>query len=509
MHAEPPMGSAAPTGGRLLARNTLWNLIGQAGLVAAAFVSIPFIIRGIGPDRFGVLSLIWALIGYMGLLDLGLGRALTQMVARKLGSGDERNIPKLVWTSVVVMFVLGVAGAVGLIVATPWATAHLLRVPSELRSDAVRSLYVLAFAVPAVVVSAALMGLLEALQRFQVINLLWMPAGIASYVGAALIMPFSRSLVAVVAVLVVARNAMCIGLGIACGKAAPTLWRWRTIDLATIPPLVRFGGWMTVSNVISPLLVSLDRFLIAGTLSVAAVAYYATPLQAVSTLGIVPDAMARVLFPAFALSLFGPEGRLRLLYQRGVKYTYLALFPLVVIIVSFAPEILRVWLGDDFADQGTGVMRWLAVGVLFNSLARMPFALIQGAGRPDVTAKVHAIELPLYVVLLWWAMTRFGLVGAAAAWTARMAVDTTALFLLASRVLPDVRGIGMRLFGPVVLAVAITAAVGTPHELLTRAAVCGAVLAVFGSVAWRAVMAADEKRLILTRMGMGVAASIG
>ncbi len=467
MNAEPATGSAGTTGGRLLARNTLWNLIGQAGLAAAAFVSIPFIVRGIGPDRFGALSLIWALIGYMGLLDFGLGRALTQMVARKLGSGDERDIPNLVW------------------------------------------LYVLAFAVPAVVVSAALMGLLEALQRFQVINLLWMPAGIVSYVGAALILPFSRSLVAVVAVLAVARNAMCIGLVVACAKAAPALWRWRTIDLATIPPLVRFGGWMTVSNVISPLLVSLDRFLIAGTLSVAAVAYYATPLQAVSTRGIVPDAMARVLFPAFALSLFGTEGRLRLLYQRGVKYTYLALFPLVVIIVTFAPEILRVWLGEDFADQGTGVMRWLAVGVLFNSLARMPFALIQGAGRPDVTAKLHAIELPLYVALLWWAMTRFGLVGAAAAWTARMVADTTALFLLASRVLPEVRGIGMRLLGPVLLAVAIAAAVRLPHELLTRAAVCGVVLAVFGSVAWRAVMAADEKRLIMTRMGIGVAASIG
>jgi O-antigen/teichoic acid export membrane protein len=86
------------TRGRLLARNTLWNLVGSGAPMAVAFFCIPVLIRALGKDRFGVLTLAWALIGYASLFDLGLGRALTQLVARKLGAGRDREVPTLVWT---------------------------------------------------------------------------------------------------------------------------------------------------------------------------------------------------------------------------------------------------------------------------------------------------------------------------------------------------------------------------------------------------------------------------
>src|SRR5215471_7527755 len=87
------------TSGRLLAKNTLWNLFGNCAPILVAVFCIPILIRTLGKERFGVLTLAWALIGYASLFDLGLGRALTQLVARKLGAGDEAEIPSLVWTS--------------------------------------------------------------------------------------------------------------------------------------------------------------------------------------------------------------------------------------------------------------------------------------------------------------------------------------------------------------------------------------------------------------------------
>src|SRR5215813_1407314 len=87
------------TSGRLLAKNTLWNLLGNGAPLILAVFCIPILIRALGKDRFGVLTLAWALIGYASLFDFGLGRALTQLVARKLGAGEERDVPTLVWTS--------------------------------------------------------------------------------------------------------------------------------------------------------------------------------------------------------------------------------------------------------------------------------------------------------------------------------------------------------------------------------------------------------------------------
>ncbi|MGC1616486.1 MAG: hypothetical protein WA736_17540, partial [Candidatus Acidiferrum sp.] len=86
-------GNLHLTSGRLLARNTVWNLIGNGAPLIVAVFSIPILIHGLGKDRFGVLTLAWALIGYAGLFDMGLGRALTQLVAKKLGSGESHEIP--------------------------------------------------------------------------------------------------------------------------------------------------------------------------------------------------------------------------------------------------------------------------------------------------------------------------------------------------------------------------------------------------------------------------------
>src|SRR5262249_6502402 len=148
-------------------------------------------------------------------------------------------------------------------------------------------------------------------------------------------------------------------------------------------------GWMTVSNLVSPIMVYLDRFFITSLLSVGAVAYYTAPFDVVSRLAIIASAVAGVLFPALALSLMDNPERAGLLLRRGVKYVLLAIFPLVVVLSAAAPELLRFWLGSAFAENSSAALRWLSAGVLFNCLAYLPFALIQGAGRPDITGKLH------------------------------------------------------------------------------------------------------------------------
>src|SRR6266849_6646628 len=108
------------TSGRLLARNTVWNLLGSGAPMLVAVFCIPILIRGLGKERFGVLTLAWALIGYASLFDLGLGRALTQLVAKKLGAGEDREVPTLVWTSLVLMLLLGAAGALAAVLLAAW-----------------------------------------------------------------------------------------------------------------------------------------------------------------------------------------------------------------------------------------------------------------------------------------------------------------------------------------------------------------------------------------------------
>src|SRR5438445_5815064 len=127
------------TSGRLLAKNMIWNLIGSGAPMAVAVVCIPILIRGLGKERFGVLTLAWALIGYASLFDLGLGRALTQLAAKKLGAGEEREVPSLAWTSLLLMVVLGIVGAAAVFLISPWLVHSGLNVPDELEPETLQS----------------------------------------------------------------------------------------------------------------------------------------------------------------------------------------------------------------------------------------------------------------------------------------------------------------------------------------------------------------------------------
>ena len=70
-------------GGRRLVRNVFWNLLGTGAPLLVAIVAIPMLIEGMGTARFGVLTLAWMVVGYFSLFDLGLGRALTKLVAER------------------------------------------------------------------------------------------------------------------------------------------------------------------------------------------------------------------------------------------------------------------------------------------------------------------------------------------------------------------------------------------------------------------------------------------
>lgn len=182
---------------------------------------------------------------------------------------------------------------------SPWLVHRLLKIPEALQGETLRSFYLLAISVPVVIVAAGLRGLVEAHQRFDLVAYLRIPMGVFGFVGPFLVLPFSRSLVPVVGILVLGRFAGCAAFFWLCLRVAPELRRRVAWHGPSAVPLLRFGGWMTVTNIVGPLMVSLDRFVIARLISVTAVAYYATPYEVVTKLWIIPSALLGVMFPAF------------------------------------------------------------------------------------------------------------------------------------------------------------------------------------------------------------------
>jgi O-antigen/teichoic acid export membrane protein len=429
------------TEGSLLARNTGWNLIGHVAPLVVAIFAIPLLIKELGMDRFGVLALAWVVIGYFSLFDLGLGRALTQLVSKKLGAGQDQEVPALIWTALFLMLVLGLAGTAIMGLFSPWLIHEILNVPEGLQPEALHSFYLLSVSIPVIISTAGMQGILKAYQRFGLINAVRIPLGVFIFAGPLLVLPFSQSLLPLVSILVVG---LLITWGVhlpLCFRIIPALRHGIAIKRALVGPLFRFGSWMTVTNIVGPLMVYLDRFLIGALASMTAVAYYTTPYELVTKIGIIPAALVGVLFPAFSSSFVHSRSYTARLFSQGVKFIFLGMFPITLLIVTFANEGIDFWLGTEFAQNSSCVLRWLAAGVFINSLAQVAFAMIQGAGRPDLTAKLHLLELPFYLLGVYWLINTHGIEGAAIAWVARIGIDTVCLFGMVHWFLPTNKSI--------------------------------------------------------------------
>src|SRR5215472_14291131 len=93
---------------KLLASGSALRAANLAGQIVVAFFLTPFVIHRLGDRMYGLWVLVGTFIGYYGLLDLGLGNAITRYVARALGKGDREECGTVFSTALQLYICLGV-----------------------------------------------------------------------------------------------------------------------------------------------------------------------------------------------------------------------------------------------------------------------------------------------------------------------------------------------------------------------------------------------------------------
>ena len=415
--------------------NILWNLFSNVLPLLAALIFFPLIIKEYGLDRFGLIGLVWALLGYFGLFDLGLSRALTQLVAEALGKGANlEEISELIHTGFTLTILLGIIGGLLFWLLTPWLVTYVLGVSPALIVEAEDSFFWVSLSIPLVIHSTAMRGVLEGMGYFKAASLIRMLLGTGSFVGPYIASQIGPSLVGVMLSIFVLRfivwclHIVYIRLNCKLEKGSFSL------KLSWIRRLTEFGGWMTLSNVINPFLSYMDRFAISFTLGTATVAHYISSYDVITKLVVVPMAISGVLFPLFAKEWkLHPEKNAQRL-MLGLQYTLILIVPPSLLLAFLAPELLEFWLNQDISTNGSLAAIWLLMGVMINCLAHLYFALVQGTGRADWTAKLHLAELFPYLLVLFVSLYFWGVTGAAFAWFLRALIDLLGLIFLCNKI---------------------------------------------------------------------------
>ncbi|HKT47027.1 MAG TPA: flippase [Candidatus Acidoferrales bacterium] len=426
------MSDTFTRGRRLIARNSAFNLAGQLVPMVVGVITIPIIVRGLGHNGYGIFSIAIMALGYFSIFDLGLGRATVKFVAENNSPESVHRIPELVWTSFSLLAGLGCIGGALAALFVPYAVTHLFKMPASFFGEARTSLFILCAAMPIMLLNDALRGVLEAAQRFDLVNYVKVPSSFLFYSVAAIVIPFGVHVPGVVLLLVLIRLTSSFAYLWLCFRVFPNLRARPRVSRASLKPLAVFGGWIMVSNVTAPIFGYLERFMIASVLSVGMLTFYSAPYDLVSKMLVFPASIIPSLFPYF--SYHGTRGRDEVseVTSRTIQYLLLVLTPIVAIFLVFARPILHLWLGPQFAEISTVPMQIVSFIFFLNAFAMIPFTSVQALGRPDLKAILDIVVLPVYAFSAWWFMRRMGINGAALAKLLVTVLDLTCLYTFAS-----------------------------------------------------------------------------
>ena len=404
-------------------RNTLFNII---GMLIPGLISIPamgYLSRGLDVEFFGLLMLIFSILGYSGLFDAGISRA----VIRKIAIVDDIKVEsEIMGTALISVFLLSIIALLAVFFNADGITS-LLNVGYNKQKEVIVSIKLLSFIIPFFLIGTISFSFLEGKQRFFELNKYKVLTGILITTFPVIFVYFYHSLFSAIFGLFISRVIVSIISFYSCFKYLKKevfVFKWNVFI-----ELITFGGWVSLSNIISPLMVSSDRFILSNYIGADKVAFFTAPMDLIQKVSIIPGALSKTIYPYFSKS---DNLKNKVEFNIYISLVFVLLCFLIPLFL-YSENILSLWLGHEYGNQSYITLRILIVGFFFNALAQIPFSKIQAIGLSKTTALIHLIEIIPYIIMLIILIREYGMIGAAVAWSVRVFIDFLLLELISQK----------------------------------------------------------------------------
>ena len=280
-------------------RNALWNLAGTGVPMLAGLALIPFTLNRLGSEAFGVLTLVWGLIGYFSVFDMGVGRALTVQLSQLAASGRVSDTGPLLRAGMLLTLAAGLLGVALVWLLAPGLSSHWLKISPALQDDARLAFLVAAVGVLPTTLASGLRGALEGLDRFVASNLSRIVLGVWMMALPAWSVYFHGPRLEVVALYLVLGRCLVV-LAMVAQLRGHLFSTGEAVARRHFHALWNYGFWVTVTGIVGPLMVYGDRFFVSAAVGADQLPLYAIPQDVLLRLLLIPMALTGALLPKLA-----------------------------------------------------------------------------------------------------------------------------------------------------------------------------------------------------------------
>ncbi len=493
---------------KLYLKNISLNFLSRIFLFVLAIATIPFVVHNLGNDRYGILSIILIVLGYFTVFDVGMRTSATRFIARAREENNEKRVADIVIIMFLMAGVIGFLGTLVFFLFSDFFARYLLNVPRHLVGETALLIKIAAPLIVSALLTGIFIGVLEARQRFDLINEARVCSGTIQLLIPVLVIIAGGDLTVMVVLMLVKSVCFLFVYYLLSKKVTGISFiaSLKSISFKGMRPLVSFSGWVQVQNIASAFFLNNpEPFLIGIFLSTTYVTFYAIPLGILEKLAVIPESIVIVLFPAFSLLFVRHAKDFKFLFIRAVKYVFFLTFYIAVLGAAFADIVVLLWLGPDYM-LCVPVIRILLAAFVLSSLCWLFNSYLLSAGYSKLVTIILLCLIIPHIGLGIFLIKIFSVAGAAAAYfILRFAI------LVSYAIAIQRLGLGIKewrtqwsantvkgLAGIATLALCLVAA-----RYVTGTSLWGAIAnmalftAAYGVLAWRCVAGDNDRKFIL------------
>lgn len=368
-------------------KSVVFNVGGYVVSLLVAFLITPITIHTLGDTRYGAWALVAELIGYYGLLDLGIRGAVTYYVARHSALNQQEDIKEMLSSA---FWFLSACGFIALLIGVGFTAGfpYLFKTEALDLAEVQQSLLIMttliAFSLPMNAFSGALVGK----QRFDVVSGVEIVNRIITGLFTYIALKAGGGLVAL-ALVQAAGRAISWGMTLAAcrmilgGVFTRLLW----LKKQRVRSLVTYGFQNALGNVALMVIYRLDIVVVAMFAGIDRVVFYSIASTLVLYASSLCSSISFVFTPRFTqLDSQREDDTLQKLYLFGTRATGMVVTGMVAGILVFGKDFIKLWLGASYVSGPLTDRSDIILTVLI--LASVP-RMLQGISRQRLYGTGH------------------------------------------------------------------------------------------------------------------------
>jgi len=352
-------------------------------------IFVPVAVRRLGNEGYGVFSIYAVLVGYVALVELGLGKNLIRVLASLHAVEDRRDQLRLAWG-------LYLTVAATLVVVAPvaaWLVPRVLFPVEPAQRATVQWIALLAIADYVLAVPVFVMqNRCIADEQFDRYSRFVVASGLVRYgISFAAVFAFVDP-AQVVAAIVLRRFGDILLARRLMGALPSGAWKPR-FDRRDFARMAGHSSALSLAQLLQITVVSVGAMLVNYVFGLRALGIYRAAFDLAAKVWFFSNVVGFVVFPRFVRLLADREGRARLgiVLPSVLQTSWLAYSVLAILAVIVGPWVLPLMgLGGD---EYVRLFLLLIVGVSFNAHTNLAYEFLQATGRYRTVAALAAFSL--------------------------------------------------------------------------------------------------------------------